>query len=404
MKRKRYLIGIFIALMLVLVLISPASAQVHPANVDAKLAPGQSMTVIKEVTTPRVPPIIDIFLLEDETGSFADDVGNMKALAPDIWDAIAAEAVDFTMGVGGFRDFAQDDWGAPGDHVYRLLQDLTPDRATFVAGVAALTAAEGADYPEAYLEALHYLATPGHPAIDSNGDGDTDDPNDTPMGLQPTWRPGAMRVVLLATDAECHVTGDPPAPGWPGDAGTTSAAVTANILKGANITLIGLTPLGAGEITCVDTLASITGGSVQATTDTGEKVMEAILAGLEELTTDVWFEVTTDPGLSVELSPAVQYDVPGGSTITFEETITVDRAAPKCETLEATVTFYANEYPAQGGVIGVEKISVYVMPVVGGEIAEENTFLVAAPWIAVAAIVVGGSVVILRRKLFPKAE
>jgi hypothetical protein len=266
------------------------------------------------------------------------------------------------MGVAGFRDFAQSTWGWPGDWVYRLPQDLTSTKADFLSGIGNLTAGGGYDGPEAQLEALHYLAVPGHAAIDSNGDGDTTDPNDTPAGLQPTWRAGAQRVVLLATDAPCHITGD--AGGWPGDAGTANATTTAGILSAAGITVIGLTPGGAGTIACVDTLAAGTGGSVQATTASGEDILEAILAGLEELSTDVWWEVEADPGLTVTLDPAVHRDVSGLSTVTFTETITVDNSVEPCNTLNATVTFYANNYDVlEGGVVGTETISIHVVPV-----------------------------------------
>lgn len=344
-----------------------AAATVDPSSVEAELHPGESIEVEKRVTTPLYPPVVDIFLLEDETGSFVDDIATLQALAPDIWDAIAVAGVDFTMGVGGFRDFAQDGWGLAGDWVYRRTQNLTNTKADFVNGVNALTAVlgAGADGPEAQLEALHYAAVPGHAAIDSNGDGDTTDANDTPMGQQPTWRANAQRVILLATDAECHVTGDPPDPpagGWPGDAGTTSAAVTGGILNGAGIIVIGLVPDGAGTNTCIDTLAAETGGSVHATTVTGELIKEAILAGLEELTTDVWWETWSDPGINVSLTPDVHYDVAGNTTVVFDETIEVPNDTPPGD-YSCTVIFYANKHPKEGEVIGRQTITIKVVPI-----------------------------------------
>lgn len=360
MKKTKLIAGLLLTVLLTLALALPAAAQVEPPVVEKELAPGASMMLIKEVTTPPIPPVIDIFLLEDETGSFWDDIDELQALAPAIWDAIAASGADFTMGVAGFRDFDQDGWGSTGDHVYRLVQDLTSDKDDFVAGVGNLSAWGGNDGPEAQLEALHYLAVPTHPWIDSDGDG-VMDPEDTPTGQQPTWRDGAQRVVLLATDASCHLQGDPPAPpGWPGCAATSSANVTGDLLKEKEIIVIGLTPLGAGTISCIDILAAKTGGSVQATTATGEEILEAILAGLKELTTDVWWEVEADPGLTVELEPTVHYDVPGDTTVEFAETITLDEDAPQCHTLTATVTFYANEYPEEGAVIGEQEISIHV--------------------------------------------
>jgi len=367
MRKARLVIGLVLAVALVLSLIVPAGAQVEPPEVQADLAPGESMVVQKAVTTPEIPQVIDILLLEDETGSFSDDIANLQAVAPALWDAIAASGADFTMGVAGFRDFAQNGWGNGGDHVYRLLQDLTSTKTDFVNGINGLSASGGNDTPEAQLEALHYAADPSHAAIDSNGDGDTIDPEDTPQGLQPSWRPGAQRVVLLATDAACHETGD--AGGWPGDAGTTSAAVTAGILQSAGIVVIGLTPGGAGTIPCVDTLAAGTGGSVQATTASGEDIMAAILAGLQELTTDVWWEVKADDGLTVQLDPAVHQDVPGGTTVSFDEKITADLDAPQCNTLTAIVTFFANSYPEPGEVIGRQKITVHVLDVTPPKLA-----------------------------------
>ena len=337
-----------------------ANGSVVPPAVKVALEPGESLLVEKEVTTPAIPPVVDIVLVEDETGSFWDDISNLQALAPTLVTALDGSGSDYATGVVGFRDFAQDPWGDPGDWVYKLYSDVIPGGASLVAGVALLTASGGNDGPEAQLEALHYLATPGHAAIDSNGDGDTADANDTPMGQQPTWRANAQRVVLLATDAPCHITGD--AGGWPGDAGTTSAAVTAAILDAAGITVIGLVPNGAGTNACVDALAAGTGGSVHATTASGATIVQAILAGLAELTTDVWWTAVVDPGLLVTLAPAVHYDVPGATTVVFDETITVPNGTDPgmyC----ATVTFWANEYPEAGAVIATEEICITVIPI-----------------------------------------
>jgi len=302
----------------------PPPPSITPSSVARTIADGQSENINKTVQTPTIPPLVDIFLLEDETGSFGDDIANLVAVAGPLWDAIAASGTNFTMGVGGFRDFAQDGWGSTGDWVYRRLSDLTTTKATFTGAVGSLTAGGGNDGPEAQLEALHYVAVPAHAAIDSNGDLDTTDANDTPTGLQPTWRVGATRIVLLATDASCHVQGD--AGGWPGDAGTASAATTATALSAAGITLIGLTPGGAGTIACVDTLAANTGGSVQATTASGSAIKDAILAGLSavQIKVSMTSDCSTATGGVVSTSFAVQNQVVNsGAVVNFVETISV---------------------------------------------------------------------------------
>jgi hypothetical protein len=345
---------------------------VVPASVAGDLAPGQSMTVAKTVHTIAIPPLVDIFLLEDETGSFADDIANLQTLAGPggpLIVALDATGANYATGVGGFRDFAQSIWGSPGDWVYERYSDITLGGAGFVAGVPSLTAGGGNDDPEAQLEALHYLAVPGHAAIDSNGDGDTADANDTAVGLQPSWRVGAKRVVLLATDNACHVTGDPPPPGWPGDAGTTSAAATGAVLAGAQITVIGLTPGGAG-FGCVDVLAAATGGTVQSTTTSGSDIVAAIMAGLGNLPVTVTHSATCDPGLSVALAPASR-TVTSGEDALFTETITASPSAPQGSTIGCTVQFLVDGNPA--GPAFTETIRIRIKDVTAPRVACAET-------------------------------
>ena len=144
-------------------------------------------------------------------------------------------------------------------------------------------------------------------------------------------------------------------------ADTVSAANIGNILHDAGITVIGLTPTGLGTITCVKTLADITGGTLQATTDTGALIMQAILAGIGELTTDVWWSVTVpDPDLIIELTPTMYPDMTGNQTVTFNETVTVSQsAAPGAH--HAEVSFYENGYPVPGTLYGVQQIDITVV-------------------------------------------
>lgn len=297
-----------------------------PAEVDRIIFPGESVDLDKVVHTTAIPPLVDICLVEDETGSFGDDIANLVALAPNLVTALDASGSDYATCVIGFRDFARSTWGGSNDWVYHRYTDVSAGGGALLTGVGMLSAGGGFDGPEAQLEALHYLADPAHAAIDSNGDGDTVDAMDTPAGLQPTWRPGAKRVVLLATDAPCHVTGD--AGGWPGDAGTIDALTTAGILAGAGITVIGLTPGGSG-FGCVDVLAGNAGpgGSVQATTSSGSDIVDAIIAGLGNLPVEVSMNSTCTWPISTTFSPATK-TVTSGEHAVFTETIAVAADAP----------------------------------------------------------------------------
>ena len=65
------------------------------------------------MTTPAIPPVVDICLLEDETGSFWDDISNLQGgtTASDIYDNIIAESPGAQFAVAGFRDYPVSPYG-----------------------------------------------------------------------------------------------------------------------------------------------------------------------------------------------------------------------------------------------------------------------------------------------------
>ena len=333
-RRTRLLTTVLGLQLAALIIVTPvvrahAGPDLTPSSVEEVVLPGGSTEVRKTAHLPEIPPVFDLCLVQDETGSFSDDLPNMATQIPLLVAALDASGSDYATCVVGFRDFAQNGWGDPGDWVYRRLANVTAGGAGFTTGVPLLTAGGGNDLPEAQLEALHYLATAAHPAIDSDGNASTADPNDTPAGQQPTWRANSQRIALLATDVECHVTGD--SGGWPGDAGTTSPAVTGGILAGAGITLIGLTPLGPGTSACVDGLAAATGGTVHAIGDASETIADAILDALSEIQVRVFMRsdcaTATGGVITTTFSPNPQIAT-GGDDVVFTETISVASDAP----------------------------------------------------------------------------
>jgi hypothetical protein len=331
-RRTRLLTTVLGLQLAALIIVTPvvrahAGPALTPSSVTEVVLPGGSTEVQKTAHLPEFPPVFDLCLVQDETGSFADDLPNMATQIPLLVTALNASGSDYATCTIGFRDFAQDGWGGAADWVYRKITDVTPAGAGF--NVGALTAGGGGDGPEGQLEALHYLADPAHPAIDSNGAAGG---ADTPAGQQPTWRANSQRLVLLATDNACHVTGD--AGGWPGDAGTTSPAVTGGILAANNITLIGLTPLGGAlglPGPCVSTLASATGGTVQAIGASSETIAQAILDALSEIQVRVFMrsDCSNETGgvVTTTFSPQGQLAT-GGDDVVFTETISVAANAP----------------------------------------------------------------------------
>lgn len=343
MKKTRLIAGLLVTMLLTLALALPAVAQVEPPWVIDELAPGESMTLIKEVTTPPIPPVVDICLLEDETGSFGDDIANLQGgtTASDIYDTIVATSPNAQFAVAGFRDYPEDPYGSPGDWVFRVLSNMSEVKANWLAGIAALTAGGGGDTPEAQYDAIVAATT-------------------SVNWRDPAVTPGVQRVLVVTTDAPFHLPGA-------GKPHVNTQASTITALQAQNIIIIGLKAPGAGGE--LDALAAATGGSTQPLSSNGEDIAQAILDGLAELTTDVWWEVVEcDLGLTVTLEPPVHFGIPGDTTVLFEETITLDEDAPQCHWLYALVLFYANSYPAEGEVIGEQEIYIHVADITPPEV------------------------------------
>jgi len=366
MKKAKLITGLLVAMLLTLALALPAVAQVEPPVVQADLVPGESMTVIKEVTTSAIPPKPDIYFMCDTTGSMGPIIEAMKANAGAIMATILAAQPTAQFGVGNYKDFPYD------PYAFQHQQAITADTAAVSAAIAAWGAGGGADWPEGQFYALDRLA-------DGTGIG---------------WREIGTKIVVWFGDAPAH----DPVPNAATGLGynITEATVTADLVA-AGIKVIAISwdsgdpsPYRLG----LDDDPNVWGGDYAAfygivedgtpgqasriaTATSGkylfaatpEEAIEAVLTGIEQLTTDVWWEVVEcDPGLTVELEPAVYYDVPGDTTVQFAENITVAEDAPQCETLTATVIFYANEYPEEGVVIGEQQISIHVVDITPPEV------------------------------------
>ena len=217
---------------------------------------------------------------------------------------------------------------------------MSSTKASWLGGIAALTAGYGADFPEAQYDAI---------VIATTDCGWRDDPN-------------VKRVLVVATDAAFHLPGFDASGNLKPHVNDEASTIAA--LQAQNIIVIGLEAPDfwnndPGDE--LDNLASETGGSVQPLSPDGSNIAEAILNGLEEVTTDVWFEIDCEEGLSVSLLPEVHYNVPDDTEITFAETISVaDDSNLEGKTLGCTVTFIANGYPEGGAPIGTQRIEIYV--------------------------------------------
>jgi hypothetical protein len=365
----KVLASMLVTVLLVLGMALPVSAQeISPGVVEEALDPGESITIEKTVTTAEIPPMPDIYFMSDTTGSMGPVIAAVAGNATDIMDAIALVQPDAQFGAGKYRDY-------PGTTPpYTNQQGITSDTTAVNSAIGAWSAGGGGDGPEGQFYALTRLA----------------DPTD-PDSIE--WRSGATKIVVWFGDAPAH---DPVPPGATGFSDNiTESTVTADLVAaGIRVVAIGTVTSwppsppyypsaldddptkGGGNYASyygivedgtsgqASRIATATGG-VYLTALTPEEAVDAVIEGLEALATDVWGVVEADEGLTVTLEPVVHYDVPSGTTVTFTETITLAEDAPQCNTLEATVTFYANSYPEEGAVIGEQKISIKVNDVDG---------------------------------------
>ena len=130
---------------------------------------------------------LDLQFLQDLTGSFGDDIATVRGLVPQIVAAIQAVQPHASFGVSTFRDKAFGAFGNAGDWVYNQQLALTTDTLALTTAYNAMAAGNGADGPEAQIEALMQLALrAGEVGFHAN----------------------AARFVVLFTDADFHQAGD----------------------------------------------------------------------------------------------------------------------------------------------------------------------------------------------------
>jgi Ca2+-binding RTX toxin-like protein len=146
--------------------------------------------------TGKLP--LDMFLVEDLSGSFYDDVATVRGLLDNLITQVRAVQSDSQFGAGSFVDKPISPFGDVYDYVYRTDAKITSDTATVKTAFDNMTVLNGNDGPEAQLEALYQIA------LRTIKDDSTSATGSDEIG----FRPGSMRFVVLATDAPYHLAGD----------------------------------------------------------------------------------------------------------------------------------------------------------------------------------------------------
>jgi hypothetical protein len=286
--------------------IASAAPGVDPADVTLNLAPGESKTITKTVSTPAIPPKPDITFLIDTTGSMGGVISNVQTNANTILTNVASAQPDAQFAVAEYKDTTD---ATP----FRVAQNLTGDQTAVQNGLNSLVASGGGDLPEAGINGLFQVATG---AVD--------------------FRPSSSRIVLLIGDAPSHD---------PSNGHTLADAISA--LQAADITVLAL-DLGqlnsTGQATAI---TDATDGELFSGINPSE-VSDTILAALQNLPVTVTPKLRDcDSHLSVTLTPDSR-TVTSGENATFSETIEVAADAVPGSTITCKVDFLLNDMLSPG--------------------------------------------------------
>jgi hypothetical protein len=199
------------------------AAALSPAIATVSLAPHEHRDVPYRLLLPPTPTPLDVYFMTDSTGSMADTIGSVQDSVQQIVDDLAATGVDARFGVADFRDYPMED-GLVGsvDWAYRRDRAIGPVDAAFADALQSIQVGGGTlDKRDSGLEAVYQAATGAGRRVLSDPSGSSD----IAPGQGAGFRPGAVKVVVVAADAEFR---HPEAsPGWPGPSLATVAATLA---------------------------------------------------------------------------------------------------------------------------------------------------------------------------------
>jgi len=142
-------------------------------------------------TIASIQPV-DLYLLQDLSGSFSDDVHTVQGLLSGdngLISSIRDLQPNTNFGIGTFVDNPEAGGSSySGDYIYENQQSIVRDEVLFKETVDNMIVLNGGDGPESQLDALYQTAIRA----------------DDEIG----FRDGALRIVLLTTDATYHKAGD----------------------------------------------------------------------------------------------------------------------------------------------------------------------------------------------------
>lgn len=279
------------------------------------LSKGDKTTSQLSFTLPETTvTAIDVMFLIDVSGSYTDDIASLKEQADNILENLSGRGINVAFGVSAFSDFPIDGYGHEydGDEAFYLLQSVTTDIDAAKTGINNLTIYSGNDYQESQLEGLYQAVTGAGRDIDNDG-------NYTSLGdIEPMnigWREGALKVILLATDAPFHDSDiDENYPG----AGKTEVI---NVLQEKGVTVFGLQSGSIGLATDdLDSIVLATKGQTFLLSYDSNEIAAAISSALDEALKeiDLSIEVISGEQWVETITPVLIENVKPNEEVTFE--------------------------------------------------------------------------------------
>eukprot|EP01048_Picozoa_sp_COSAG05_P019975 COSAG05_NODE_3278_length_2183_cov_1.496161_2_plen_415_part_01 len=221
------------------------------------------------LTPGGICPIdIDLYLLQDQTESFADDRQIIKNSASTILSTLAAPVDSLRFGVGGFADKPMYYFGAGNAFCHRSRASLSSNLTISELALKSAQSVGGGDGPDSQLEALLDIAK---------------DPGN--LGFEST----SFRGVLLTTASPFHEAGDCKPLGLPANSGGGTSEFLTQDYPGINqvkyaLELAGITPLFlvTREATKIYTklVADLGRGDVVPLSRNSDNLLDAILQSL----------------------------------------------------------------------------------------------------------------------------
>lgn len=214
--------------------------ELSPNIATVTLAPHQHRDIPYRLLLPPTPTPLDVYFMTDSTGSMSDTIGSVQDSIQEIVDDLAASGIDAHFGVADFRDYpmenglvASDDWA------YRRDRAIGPVDDDFAQALQSIHSGGGTlDSKDSGLEAIYQAATGAGRNVVSDPSG----ASDIAPGQGAEFRPGAVKVIVVAADAFFRHPED--SPGWPGP----SLESVAQTLDRTGIHLVGFdVDTGSGQ-------------------------------------------------------------------------------------------------------------------------------------------------------------